>query len=182
MNDAQSAPPPPVQGLHLPFVVRAKAVRLVATSLITLAILGVVLIADILGSDRYRTAAAVLIVTLMLVSLAFYYAAWRAVRVTLTAEHVQSRVPGYLIRTITIPLANIRHAHVEKRVVLSTKYGGRTYRDFLVITDNTGIGGFALQISVYHSYDLRALLTALKQLAPHVKYDANIRRFLNPSG
>lgn len=179
MNDSKAVAPPPKQDIQLPLVIRAKGKRLVVVSLITLGILGVVLVADILGSDRYRTAWAVFIVSLMVVSLAFYCLAWRAIRVTLTTEYLQARFPGYLIRTITIPPTDVRRAHVEKRVVLTTKFGGRTYRDFLVITDNTGKGGFALQISVYHSRDLWALLTALKQLAPHVKYDANIRRFLN---
>lgn len=151
---------------------------MVTASLITLGILGVALIADLLGSDRYKAAAALLIIVLMLSSLAIYYATWRVTGVTLTTEYLQSRVPGYLIRTITIPLANIRSARVEKRVVLTTTYGGRYYRDFLVITDTTD-KGFLLQISAYHSRDLWALLTALKQLAPQVEYGADIRRFHN---
>ncbi|HKW23967.1 MAG TPA: hypothetical protein VJO13_21510 [Ktedonobacterales bacterium] len=181
MSISKKAVPQPDKNDPLLLVIRAQAVRMVIASLITLGILGAALIADILGSDRYKAAAAVLIVVLMLASLAIYYAAWQAIRVTLTAEYLQSRVPGYLIRTITIPLANIRSARVEKRVVLTTKYGGRYYRDFLVITDTTE-KGFLLQISAYHSRDLRALLTTLKQLAPQVEYDANVQRLLYPNG
>ena len=156
-------------------VIRAKAVRMVVASLITIGILGVALIADILGSDRYKAAAAVLIVVLMLVLLIIYYWARRVTCLTLTANYLMSR--GWLIRTITIPLGSIRRAHVEERFI-STGRGGGYYRDFLIISYDTKKAIY-MQISAYHSRDILELLTSLKQYAPQIKFDANIRRFLD---
>jgi hypothetical protein len=151
---------------------------MVVGSLITFGILGVALITDLLGSDKYKTAAAVLIMTLMLVSLVIYYAARRAIRVTLTAEYLESRVPGYLVRTVTIPLRSIQSVHVEKAFLRIGRFGGGYYRDFLVFTSDEG-KTISMRIIAYHSRDLWGLLRTLKQLKPHVKFDANIRRFLD---
>jgi hypothetical protein len=56
--------------------------------------------------------------------------------------------------------------------------GGRYHRDILVFTDETE-KDFFLQISAYRSRDIRNLLTTLKQRAPHIKFDADARRFLD---
>ena len=170
----QNPLPQPTRGPHLPLVLHVKAARMVDASLSMLGLFGgVALIVGIRGSDKDRIVAAVLVVTLMLVFLAFLYVARRATGVTLTAEYLQFRVPGWLIRTITIPLPTIQRAHLEN--------GGRYYRDVLVFTDDTE-RDFFLQISAYHSRDLRALLTTIKQLAPQVEYDANVQRLLTPNG
>lgn len=187
MDDLKSVTPPPKQDIHLPLVIRAKVVRVIVASLITLAILVAALILDLHeapslpGEPHYREVTAVLIVVLMPVSVAIFYAARRVTKITLTEECLQTRIPGWLIRTLTIPLPDIRRADVEKREYAWTIYGGSYYRDYLVITYRTNDTRKVvfMQVSAYHSREIRALLTTLKQLAPHVKYDANIRRFLN---
>ena len=114
----------------------------------------------------------------MIVSPPCFYWARHATRVTLTSEHLHVRVPGWLIRTIIISLRDIRHAYVEKRFIKVGRYGGGYYRDFLVFTygkEKT----VSLRIIAYHSRDLWKLLTTLKQHAPQIKFDVDIRRFLD---
>ncbi len=175
MSSSTRVVPQPDKGDPPLLIIRAKAVRMVIASLITLGILGVALIADIHGSDRYKGAAAVLIVVLMLVLLTIYYWARRVTCLTLTASYLMSR--GWLRRSITIPLRSIRRAHVEERFI-STGRGGGYYRDFLIISYDAKKAIY-MQISAYHSRDIWELLTSLKQHAPQVKFDADIRRFLD---
>lgn len=171
MSSSEEAVPQPEQTDHPLLVIYVKVARMVDVSLYMLGLFcGVALIVGIRGSDKDRIVAAVLVVTLMLVFLAILYLARRATRVTLTAEYLLFRVPGWLIHTIAIPLLSIQRARMEN--------GGRNYRDILVFTDDTE-KDFFLQISAYRSRDIRNLLTTLKQRAPHIKFDADARRFLD---
>lgn len=171
MSSSEEAVPQPEQNGRPLLVIRVKAARMIDGALYMLGLLGgSALIVGTRGSDKDRIVAAILVVTLMLVFLAILYVARRATGVTLTAECLLFRVPGWLIRTIIIPLPSIQRAHMEN--------GGRYSRDILVFTDDTE-KDFFLQISAYHSRDIWALLTTLKQLAPQVEYDADVRRFLD---
>lgn len=181
MGASRQVTPQPKRDDRPLLVIQVKLVRLVVTWLITIAVLGIVVIIDLhsaptpTGKPPYREAFATLFVVLMPVSFSLYFFARRATRITLTPEHLVFREPGWLIISTAIALASIRHMHVEKRLIRTRHF--EYYRDFLVFTYGTEKTAF-LRIIAYHSRDLWKLLATLAQLAPHIKFDANIHRFL----
>lgn len=171
-------------------VVKAKLRRVVMGSVIAVAVFGVLVLILLSGPPTapgkpdYRASGIVVFLLLMPLSAAFFFWARYALRWTLTATHLYVREPGWrLVRTTMVPLRTLRRFRMEKRFV-STQRGGY-YRDFLVIVYGVydarkpTSSEFVVRPEVFPARDIWMLLTLIKKHAPQVKFDADVRRFLD---